>query len=189
MRLPIAKQRVLHTNTLMTTNEKSFAEAEIETEQNEVQKMTFRQAIAQLPEILMVVALKRFGIAAMAFLATLVMLFISKDWYCCGGFLISLLAVYLGLDIIWKFAENKILIARTVVCKVHRGRKGQLHVTLRDANVQDIVKENFETIKVDINANARDRDNIIPGTVMDIYFCESAPNAIIAYELLGDINI
>lgn len=173
----------------MKTEEKAFTETEIENEKQEVIKLNFRQAIAQLPEVLMTIVLKRFGLAAAALVITLVMFFITKDWYCFGGLILSLMAVYLGLDIIWKFGDDKIMVARIIVCKVYRRRKGQLHVIIRDANVQDIVKEDFETFRVVINANIKDRDNIIPGTVMNIFFTENAPGTVLTYEILGDTNI
>lgn len=173
----------------MKAKEKSFVETEIKNEKQEVIKLNFRQSIAQLPEVLMTVVLRRFGLAAIALAITLIMFFITKDWYCFGGFLLSLMAAYLGLDIIWKFGDDKIMVARIVVCKVHRKRKGQLHVIIRDANVQDIVKEDFDTVRVIINANIKDRDNIIPGTVMDIFFMENAPGTVLTYEILGDTNI
>lgn len=175
----------------MKKREKTFVDNEIEKEQQKNKskpenKISFRQAFGSLPPVLMTTVMKRFGIAAIVLILTIVMLFVSKDVMICAGFLLALLAAYLGLDIIWKYADDKILVARMRVCKATVARKGQVRVILRDAQITNVVAQDFETYKYSISIAAKeDRENITEGTIMDIYICQNAPNAVLAYEILG----
>lgn len=162
---------------------KNFVEQEAEN----ANKLTFRQAYASLPSVLMTLVIKRILLGVAILILTVIVLFVMRDIMCCVGFLIALLSFYLALDIIWKYGEDKIMVARMYVCKSSRKRKGQLDVILRDAAVTDIVAQDFDTYKYTITAATKaDIGNIDAGTIMDIYIFTNNPNAIIAYEILGN---
>lgn len=162
---------------------KNFVEQEAEN----ANKLTFRQAYAELPSVLMAAVVKRLILGVAVLLLTIVALFVTKDLTCCAGFLVALLAFYLALDIVWKYAEEKIMVARMYVCKSSIRRKGQLDVILRDATIQDIVAQDFDTFKYRISTVSKaDVENITAGTIIDIYFFKNATDNIIAYEILGN---
>lgn len=154
------------------------------------EKMSLRKAIQILPSPLQTEVLKRFGTALLALLVTIVMVCMFRDWTYCGGLIISLLAVYLGLDIIWKYVEGKIHMARMVVCKAMPvwHNKNQVDVILRDASIENLLVKEIETYKFQIGVSRRNRGTITAGTVMDVYVSESAPHAVLAYEILGEIR-
>lgn len=172
---------------------KPWAEEEMVREQTDpatepVEKLGFRQTLAVLPRVLMAEVLKRFGAALLILLLAVAMLFLSKDAMYSIGFILALVFAYLGLDIIWKYGDNKILVARMIVCKANRSirQRDRFHVILRDASIQDLVGQDYETYKYDLTVAARDRDAISAGTILDVYISENAPHAILAYEILGE---
>lgn len=168
-------------------NEKTWLDEELAQEQK-MEKLTFRQAISQLPQILMHEVIKRLGTAVIVTLVTIAMIILTKDWMYAVGFLLALLATYLGLDIIWKFGEGKILVARMLVCKSNRSlrQRNKYHVILRDASIEDLAGKEIDTFKYDLTVSARDIGNITTGTILDIFISEAAPHAILAYEILGE---
>jgi hypothetical protein len=167
-------------------NEEFVAEAVAEPEE----KLTFREAMATLPRVLMVEVLKRFAVAFAVLVVTLIALFVSKDWMICAGFLLMLVAAYLGLDIIWKHGDGKLLVAKMIICKASRaiGKRDKYHLILRDASIQNLVGQDYDTVKVDIIVAARDHDNITNGTILNIYFNKDAPTTVLAYEILGEVG-
>lgn len=173
--------------------DKSWAEEEMTREKKApitepAEKLGFRQALAMLPRVLMTEVLKRFGAALLVLLLTVAMLLLSKDAMYSIGFILVLVIAYLGLDIVWKYGDNKILVARMIVCKATRSirQRDRFHVILRDASIQDLVGQDYETYKYDLTVAARDRETLSAGTILDIYISESAPHAILAYEILGE---
>ena len=173
-----------------TGNKPWLEEEQAQPEQLEVaEKIPFRQAFALLPRVLMIEVLKRIGIAILAAFATLLMTIISKDWMYCAGFFLAALAAYLGLDIVWKFSCNKVMVARMLICKSTRSirQRNKFHVILRDATIEDVAGVNVDdTIRYDIVVAHRDSGNMTVGTILDIYFAENAPNTVLAYEILGE---
>lgn len=176
----------------MKKREKTFVENEIENEQQKSEKkpdnkISFRQVFASLPPVLMTVMLKRLYLGIGVFVLTIVAIFVLKDTLCLVGFLISLLSLYMALNIVWEYGDDKIRVARMYVCKSSRRRKGQVEVILRDASITNIVAQDFETYKYTIStASKADFENIEAGTIMDVYISITNPNAIIGYEILGN---
>lgn len=166
--------------------EKPYEENAINEEAAE--KLGFRQTLAMLPRVLMAEVIKRFGAALLVLLLTVTMLLLSKDVMYSVGFILVLVLAYLGLDIVWKYSDNKILVARMIVCKATRSirHRDRYHVILRDASIQDLVGQDYETFKYDLTVAVRDRETLSSGTILDIYISESAPHAILAYEVLGE---
>ena len=166
---------------------------EQETQQNEVpetsQKMSFQETVASLPHPLMTQVLKRFSTAATTALVVTIAWIMLKDWHYAIGYAIALFAAYVGMDIIWKYGDGKILQSRMVICKATKGLKNQVHIILRDAAATDLLKADIETYSFSLEIPARKRSMISPGTVMDIYISESSPNTILAYEILGEVSI
>ena len=162
-------------------------------EQNQVpeqnQKPSLRQAITMLPRVLMVEVLKRLAAAILVFILSIVMVAVSHDWMYCVGFLIAVLAAYLAFDIIWNFRDGKIQAYKMVVCKasLSKRHRDKVHVTLRQAEVKDLIGTDYETYKFDISASNRDRENITTDTLLNIYISETAPHSILAYEILGEV--
>lgn len=160
-------------------------------EQTEQKRATInlRQAMQALPPSLQAEVLKRFGTALLALLITIVMVCIFRDWTYFGGLLIVLLAIYLALDIIWKYTEGKIHVARMIVCKATPvwHNKNQVDVILRDATIENLLVQEVETYKFQLSVSRRERGSITAGTVMNIYVSESAPHAVLTYDILGEI--
>lgn len=141
-----------------------------------------------LPAVLQKEVLKRIGGAAILLISTVIVLITTKEWLNCFGFLFALFLAYLGIDIIQKFKNGKIMVARMVVSKARKWRKsGRIHVILRDASITDITTQEVQTYSCQISASLKDRFYITSGTVLNIYVSESSPNAVLAYEILGEL--
>lgn len=149
------------------------------------QKLSFQQSLKLLPPVLLNEVITRFGAAALMGFGTIVMLCVSKERSWAGCILIALFPLYSAMDIVWSFASNKLLVARVVICKSRKNRRGQIDMIVRDASVTDLTAEEVETCRIRINAKRYDRGLITSGTILDIYIKEGSPNLALAYKIIG----
>ena len=152
-------------------------------------KPSFWEALQQLPRVLLLEVLKRVGTFFVTLLLTIFMLCIEQDWMYCIGFVISLCVLYLSLDIVIKYRNGQIYVARMIVSKTQKNwrRKSRIRTILRSANIKDVTSQEIvETYQYDLPVTLRNKGMITPGTVLDIYFYESSPHTILAYEVLGE---
>lgn len=168
-------------------NAKTAAET-VETSNQQKETLSFRATMAQMPYALIRLAISRFAASATLAIAITIMWVLTKDWHYSIGYIISLFAAYVGMDIIWKYGDNRIQQQRMVICKVTRGLKNQVHLILRDASTTDLLNEEVAPKTYTIQMSKKDQTMVCPGTVMNIFISETSPNTILAYEILGEIG-
>ena len=160
-----------------------------EVENNEApSKLNLLTVLSVMPTVLRRVVLSRFAVSVVTVATVCMMIALTKDWNYSIAILLALFAAYLGFDILWKYAEGKIFVARMVVCKTSKPWRRRFHLTLRPAAIENIKTEEFETYQFTVSPSRREIGNITAGTLMDIYFTEDAPNNILAYMILGEVS-
>lgn len=177
-------------NDILEQRQEERQEPPVAESAEKAEKLSLRAVLQQLPPTLMTQTLKRFGSAALMVALITIMALLAKDWHYCLGYIVALFAAYSGMDIIWKYGEGKIHAVRMVLCKAYRQvlRKNQIVIILRDASVSNLTTQEFETYKYSIEVPAREQPMLTPGTVLNVYICETAPNNILAYEILGEMG-
>lgn len=152
---------------------------------NVQEDIPFFQQAASLPAPL----LKRFmkqiaGSLLMAVMTIVVMLF-TKDWEYCWGFLFSLYIAYLGVSLVWKYREGKILCQSMACIKATRLTKQRMFLILREMNPSPGATKT--THEFYIPASGKDLNLLTQNTIMDVYYDPSSPIEIIAWEITGNL--
>lgn len=121
-----------------------------------------------------------FGVTVLAIVYT-------NDMMCCVGFLLSLVVLYIGLDIVWKWSERKIEYFRARVYKAKTHGNGMVRIMVRDATISDadIPTTDFQTFTYSIPVTRKMKGLITEGTILDIYLNPANPNVVITYEIIG----
>ena len=151
----------------------------------EPERFPFVEIFSELPPALKAEFWKRIAGAAVALIATVIILSITKDWTSCIGFLFTGFFTYMALNIVWRFAAGQLMVARVVVSKAKRHKNGRISVILRPAD-SDLTTGDVQTFSCDLFANLKNRYFITAGTVLNIYFYENTPHSIVAYDILGE---
>lgn len=152
------------------------------------ESLSLRATMAQMPYPLIRLAISRFAASATLAIAITIMWVLTKDRHYSIGYIISLFAAYVGMDIIWKYGDNRIQQQRMVISKVTRCLKNQVHLILRDAATTDLLNEEVAPKSYTIQMPKKDQTMVCPGTVMNIFISDTSPNTILAYEILGEIG-
>ena len=155
-------------------------------ERNKDNRFPFVEWLNEMPSVLSKIVLKRIGLALVMLIITTISLFFTKDATYIMGYVITLLALCSGISPVWQFGNGKIMVARMIVCKVNRAGRKQIHVIMREAAVENVIEGVYDTFQYDITVDRYDKENFAEGTVVDIYFTQSEPNKVLAYEILGN---
>lgn len=152
-------------------------------------KYTFREVFSLMPHPLTSLVVKQMAFAVCILLLSVVMLITSKQWFFCSGVLIALLFSYMGLNVVWKYADNKIFCQRMVICKAKAVGKQRFYLLLRDAQYtkEQLLTEDIPVMKSYLTVSGKDKGSMTEGTIMDVYAYESSPYNIMAWEIIGSI--
>lgn len=150
-------------------------------------KVSFIDTLNTMPEPLRNKALKQFGSSICLLGITILAIIYTSDITCCIGFLLSLIVLYTGLDIVWKWADEKIELFRVKVYKSKSMRNGMINIMVRDATIsdEDILTTDFKTFSYTIPVSKKTKGLINEGTILDIYLNPANPTLAVTYEIVG----
>lgn len=138
-----------------------------------------------MPKMLQQGVVNRFLTGGTAALLGVIAITITREWNYAAAFVLAIIACGTGFDILWKVSHHKVIVARAYICKAKRGHKlRQVQVILRSADVENVRKDDYETFTFNISVQRNDLDLLTPGTLINIYYSVTAPDAILAYEIL-----
>ncbi len=120
---------------------------------------------------------------AIAF-ATIIFIIVSKSWECILGFLFAVYIAYIGMSIVWKYEEGKIL-CKTVRClsvtKV-LGSKERLYIAVRTTGNDSRTEP--EIMKFYLRVSKKDSALLKPDVILHIYMDRRNQAELIAWELI-----
>lgn len=145
---------------------------------------TFRQLLLSSPVPLQRRFFKQLLASIAIALITIIFMICLRFWGCCVGLLIGLYVAYLGFDVIWGYADGKIICRKMVCIKAHRPllKRERLVLIMRLAEGEP---EDGEPIKkFYLPASKQEIALITLNTVMQIYYRPTNQLEIVAWEIV-----
>jgi len=144
----------------------------------------FATQIAQLPAPVK----GRFGkqmVAAFAIcLMTIIFIAHFKSWEYSLGFLIALYVAYIGFDVVWKYSEGRVVCKRMKCVKAMTLPKVERLIVMMKELVSDESAEPPSVREYYIPISNKQKRLFTEGAICDIYYNESSPGEILAWEVV-----
>lgn len=154
-------------------------------EQNiDSEEVSFLQLLNSAPNIIRKKVIKQMMGSLLLTLICIGAYIYTLRWETMVGLLFAIYVAYGGANIIWRYAEGKIVSETSTCIKVSKTLKNNRICVLLKKGNEDQTDDNSSVPKYYLSGTKTDLDFVTVGTVLQIYYDYNKPFELVAWEIV-----